>query len=687
MTTQPGETSRESSLFLTFEDLGPVDASSAEDYCSERSSAEGSGDGPKGRRRSPQVIVLLTDAAVLVLSLGHLALTIVLMCYNGRPVDASYNTLQSILTTIGPIFPMVFAFIVSRFLYHAARYRLENGASLGALEQLMGSRTVGSAVATHFELRAFNMLGVLILFIWVFSPLGGQSFLRVLDIAYPPTNTSLFYMNTLKTRLAFHDDIFKDSSYASAFHLSDSGRPGPRDLWGNIKIPLLDVDNKSDVWHEIDHDTAHYSAFIGLPIRNVSVGNSTFYLESNYLQLNCDPITSHILDKNKSTDSFSEVETPISELELEFAKSIPSVFGENRTYPFVNGSWYGFQHARSQRVWWNIAINRFVDKCWSIAFRMRHFSNKNKYDLYNLPSMGVFENETAIEAGPTYLLFQARRNLTRFNYATQSVQVVSIEVQKAKCLVLQKYVESRVACSRASHESLTDCIVKSQRPSQKPHPSENLSDLSHPYVFAHLSNNLPTAISANQTAFYTEPKIGQPDFLPGPMVKDSTNISASQLSRGLTQVINSYMLVDQTWLNLLPKKLSTTPLRDLKMGETSKDWSLVSAETTHLTRVYRVSWPWMAACFASCGVLATCGIMGIILVHRGNSPEVLGFVSAIVRDSRYIKIPTDVDHMNGEDLSRMLKSERLRYGYTSFGTGGTPQMGIGREIEIRKVDG
>ncbi|KAK7211784.1 hypothetical protein V2G26_018962 [Clonostachys chloroleuca] len=61
------------------------------------------------------------------------------MRYHGRPINASYDILQSILTTIGPIFPMVFAFIVSRFLYHAARYRLENGASLGALEQLMES--------------------------------------------------------------------------------------------------------------------------------------------------------------------------------------------------------------------------------------------------------------------------------------------------------------------------------------------------------------------------------------------------------------------------------------------------------------------------------------------------------------------------------------------------------------------
>lgn len=81
-----------------------------------------------------------------------------------------------------------------------------------------------------------------------------------------------------------------------------------------------------------------------------------------------------------------------------------------------------------------------------------------------------------------------------------------------------------------------------------------------------------------------------------------------------------------------------------------------------------------------------CGIIGIILVHLGNSPEILGFVSAIVRDSRYIKIPTDIDQMNGEDLSKLLKNERLSYGYTSSESRRVPQMGIGRETEITKIE-
>ncbi|CAG9956830.1 unnamed protein product [Clonostachys rosea f. rosea IK726] len=672
MATQPEGISQQSSPLVPSEDLREsVYASSAGGY----------GDGPNGRRRSLRVTVLLTDAAVLVLSLGHLTLTILLMCYHGRPINASYDILQSILTTIGPIFPMVFSFIISRLLYHAARFRLENGVSLGALEQLMGSRTVGSAVATHFEL------------------LGGQSFLRVLDMTYPPVNTSLFYMNTLKKGLHFdfHNDSNKGVSYISAFYSNEFGRSGPTDLWGNIKIPLLEVDSKSDAWHNIDHDTASYSAFIGLAIGNASVGKSTFDLETSYLQLNCDSVTSHLLDK--SSHSFLEAETPISEQELDDVETILHSSDGNRTFPvteggraFVNGSWYGFQHARSPfYVDWNIATNRFVDKLWFTVFNARHDTDSAKYESYGFPSMSFFENETAIEAGPTYLLFQARRNVSRVNPDLGKWEFLSVDVQKAKCLVLQKYIESRVTCSRPTHESIPDCRVESQRPSQKQHPSENLSILSHPLVFGYLSKNLPIALQTHNvfdTTLWGIADQTRPQSPFEPMLPDFTNISTSQLSRGLAKVINSYMLVNQANMDVLPRVRTVLSSLDGFNNEFArKGWSFASAETTHLTRVFRVSWLWMTACFASCAVLATCGIMGIILVHRGNSPEILGFVSAIVRDSRYIKIPTDVDHMNGEDLSRMLKSERLRYGYTSSESMGKPQMGIGLETEITKVEG
>lgn len=67
----------------------------------------------------------------------------------------------------------------------------------------------------------------------------------------------------------------------------------------------------------------------------------------------------------------------------------------------------------------------------------------------------------------------------------------------------------------------------------------------------------------------------QLEALDGPNVPDFTNISASQLSRGLTRMINSYLLVHQADTYLLPRELNNISLRDLQDKYLTKDWSLV----------------------------------------------------------------------------------------------------------------
>ena len=83
---------------------------------------------------------------------------------------------------LATIFPILFAAIMGRLMYQIARWKLEKGATMGTLEQLMGSRTIGSTVLTQIQLRTFNVLAVLLVLVWAFSPLGGQSLLRMLDL-------------------------------------------------------------------------------------------------------------------------------------------------------------------------------------------------------------------------------------------------------------------------------------------------------------------------------------------------------------------------------------------------------------------------------------------------------------------------------------------------------------------------
>lgn len=72
-------------------------------------------------------------------------------------------------------FPICFAAIVGRASVKYATWKLQKGTTIGALEQLMGSRTVASAFATQVQLRSANLIGIVLLLVWPPSPLGGQS--------------------------------------------------------------------------------------------------------------------------------------------------------------------------------------------------------------------------------------------------------------------------------------------------------------------------------------------------------------------------------------------------------------------------------------------------------------------------------------------------------------------------------
>lgn len=76
--------------------------------------------------------------------------------------------------------------MVGRLVYELARWRLERGSTMGALEQLMGSRTVGATIITQFSLRIFSPLRICLLLTWSFSPLGAQSLLRMLGSCFDP---------------------------------------------------------------------------------------------------------------------------------------------------------------------------------------------------------------------------------------------------------------------------------------------------------------------------------------------------------------------------------------------------------------------------------------------------------------------------------------------------------------------
>jgi hypothetical protein len=73
------------------------------------------------------------------------------------------------------LFPLVFASVAGRLTSQVARWKLEKGSPIESLEQWLQSRTVFTAIYTKIRLSLFNMAAVVLVLVWVFSPLSSQS--------------------------------------------------------------------------------------------------------------------------------------------------------------------------------------------------------------------------------------------------------------------------------------------------------------------------------------------------------------------------------------------------------------------------------------------------------------------------------------------------------------------------------
>lgn len=109
-------------------------------------------------------------------------------------------------------------------------------------------------------------------------------------------------------------------------------------------------------------------------------------------------------------------------------------------------------------------------------------------------------------------------------------------------------------------------------------------------------------------------------------------------------------------------------------------------ETTDFLFVYTISWPWMAVCIVSCAVLLIGSILGVFYTHMARGPELLGFVSTMFRDSKYIDVPLGTENVGGLELSKIMKDERFRYGFTRDSQGGVGRVGIAHEEHVTKIE-
>ncbi|KAF4915875.1 hypothetical protein CGCF415_v001144 [Colletotrichum fructicola] len=549
------------------------------------------------------------------------------------------------------------------------RWKLERGATVGLLEQLNGSQTVGSTVMTLFSFGSFNLLSILLLTTWAFSPLGTQGLLRMESRRNEPRVkdiTITYFDDDARSRLVKWQELFSTGSfgptpgmrsltslYATLVTTPEATKFDTMDLWGNVRIPFLN--HTENEWRDLPSNSSEieYSSLAGIPISNLDIGNTTFNVESSYLDLRCHNAT--VLTGDQAPEGFfAHLDHSMMDTAASSAEDL-----KDKIFRMPNGTWHGYNFTNGDATTWSLALDRFVDPIWLLKNRTttRELESDDRSAERERPIL--FRNETGIDVGPTTLLFEA--------YAVSAItdkQLREHNHVKATFGVTQKYVESRVACRLAAADNTKpSCRVISQRPSQRRHAPEGITHLSFPKVFNLLSQRLPLVVggSVNYQADFSL------YYLKDPTLRDMQSderafmksYTAETLEIRLAQLLNTFLAVSQLSFEIAGRGSAQ---RKDSANVVSRSNETVPAELRELVVVVQISDVWAAVCLSSGVVLLAAGVMGVVFKHRARGPEIFGYISTIFRDSKYFDLPPKADLLDGGDLSKTLRELQIRYG-------------------------
>ncbi|KAK8008729.1 hypothetical protein PG991_011280 [Apiospora marii] len=255
--------------------------------------------------------IMIFDVFLVLGALAFLFLAALAVSLQGRPALEGIGPAVETAMTLGPtVFPILFAALVGRMLRHLGRYYVERGLKMRILWRLMNIRTVFDSVTSPFQLREISVVAVLLIVLWSLSPLGSQAVLRLVH-HFNETSTEIvplryvdlgpggslvvrnYYLYLFKTEVP----LAVDYTFGSALLQNQEVKEGPRDNWGNVKIPRIERLDESSAddegWLQMsDHNrTAEtYSALMGIPIVGIPrQGSANMSLESSYVSLSCEP--------------------------------------------------------------------------------------------------------------------------------------------------------------------------------------------------------------------------------------------------------------------------------------------------------------------------------------------------------------------------------------------------------------
>lgn len=246
------------------------------------------------------------------------------------------------------------------------------------------------------------------------------------------------------------------------------------------------------------------------------------------------------------------------------------------------------------------------------------------------------------------------------------------------CDITQQYVESRVECSYLGGQR--SCKVTRQRPSQRTAISEHITLLSFPWTLNFLSNELPVA-TGRQTGDFIDPSLYY--------LKDPTfeNVSAGsevfideldikKVGIHFGQLLNTYIALSQLY-----EAIAST--RD-EANVAFEPNITFAGEASTLVETFVVSRLWIILSLLAAVVLLAGGILSVVVTHLTYGPEILGYVSTAIRNSKFIDLPSTATWLDGTELTNEMKTTRIRYGFIRDAVG-EPVVAVGYEEGTERI--
>lgn len=461
------------------------------------------------------------------------------------------------------------------------------------------------AISTPLILKSWNILGLVLVLIWLISPLGGQASLYLIR---PQT---LEHVERQEVQYLDINGLSKAPNLSSFPRLTNaleamflacliapvSVKEADSDAWGNAKIPLLRslVRNntaQSEGWFKPAGNSITYSSLVGVPMFGISSrGNSTFQLQTSYIDTDC-----------------FELGEPPDELVYEYKGQS----GKFRIYPAAP---------------WN--ATRSVNA--SVA-----------PDIHVLSGYG--------------------REATNGAMITCHLTNVYVEL-KVLCSGSNTTAQSQRSCRVTAIRESVETHQSSSLPPLM-YPDFNVRDtFAQGLVNASLSVN--RKLSTYTEAYLQNIDAAETIPLPKYLLKTPLH----DISDHLTQIMNTFYLgsIALPFVTLGPNLPSEGNYSKYSEAYEAFDRSSLAslvAERAYrdTTATYVVNWGWAAVLLLASLVLIGASVVSFLVARQSLNPDIIGYASTLTREAPYLPLPSAASALSGYERARWLKDVRIRFG-------------------------